>query len=153
MSIKTFVLLKTMLDHSPPMLMIVSIKLEKSRYVIFLEFWPAEGQPFIIYIKLWRQVCLLTPHKLSVVSSGSWNVFYVPKFAPCQLLLKLSGLWSIDSEIGLRKLLFDKMAPVARNLFQIRSQSYFDANIVSLGVLPSISEALHKYGLFSYFDS
>ena len=79
---------------------------------------------------------------------------------PCQLLLKLSGLWSIDSEIGLRKLLFlgrlltgDKMAPVVHNLFQIRSQSYFDANIVSLGVLPSTCEALHKYGLFSYFDS
>ena len=34
------------------------------------------------------------------------NVFYVPKFPPCQLLLKLSGLWSIDSEIGFRKLLF-----------------------------------------------
>ena len=45
------------------------------------------------------------------------------------------------------------MAAVVRNLFQIRSQSYFDANIVSLGVLPSICEALHKYGLFSYFDS
>ena len=65
----------------------------------------------------------------------------------------MSGLWSIDSEIGLRKLLLDKMAPVVRNLFQIRSQNYFDANIVSLGVWPSISEALHKYGLFSYCDS
>ena len=78
----------------------------------------------------------------------------------CQFLLKLSGLWSIDSEIDLRKLLFlgrlltsDKMALVVRNLFQIRSQSYFDANIVSLGVLASICEALHKYGLFIYFDS
>ena len=39
------------------------------------------------------------------------------------------------------------------SLFQIRSQSYFDANIVSLGVLPSRCEALHKFGLFSYFDS
>ena len=45
------------------------------------------------------------------------------------------------------------MAPVVRNLLQIRSQSYFDANIVSLGVLRSICETLHKYGLFSYFDS
>ena len=47
------------------------------------------------------------------------------------------------------------MAPVVhvRNLLQIRPQSYFDANIVSLGVLQSIYEALHKYGLFSYFDS
>ena len=47
----------------------------------------------------------------------------VQELAPCQLLLKLSGLWSIDGEIGLRKLLFlgrlltcDKMAPVIRNL-------------------------------------
>ena len=47
----------------------------------------------------------------------------------------------------------DKMAPVVRNLFEIRSQSYFDANIISFGVLPVICEALHKYGLFSYFDS
>ena len=63
-------------------------------------------------------------------------------------------------KVGFRKLLFlgrlltnDKMAPVVRNLFQIRSQSYFDADIVSLGVLLSICEALHKHGLFSYFDS
>ena len=63
-------------------------------------------------------------------------------------LLKLSGLWSIDSEIGVRKLLFlgrlltgDKMTPVVRhNLFQIRSQSYFDADIVTLGVLPSLAQ-------------
>ena len=88
------------------------------------------------------------------------NVFYVPKFAPNQLLLTLSGLWFIHSEIGLRKLLFlgcmltgDKMAPVVRNLFEIRSQSYFDANIISLGVLPGICEALHKCGPFSNFDS
>ena len=47
----------------------------------------------------------------------------------------------------------DKMAPVVRNLFEIRSQSYFDANIVSLGVPLSVCEELHKYGLFSYFDS
>ena len=52
-----------------------------------------------------------------------------------------------------RLLTGDKMAPVVRNLFQIRSQSYFDANSVSLGVLPGICEALHKYRLFSYFDS
>ena len=104
----------------------------------------------LIYIKFWRQACLptlqygtelftLTPTLLTKVERcQQWflkNVFYVPKFAPCQLLLKLSGLWSIDSVIGLRKLLFlgrlltgDKMAPVVRNLFQIRSQSYFDAN-------------------------
>ena len=55
------------------------------------------------------------------------------------------------SEIGLGKLLFFcrlltsyKMAPVVRNRFEIRSQSYFDAIIVSSGVLPSICEALHN---------
>ena len=88
-----------------------------------------------------RNLFTLTPTLLTKVKCcQQWfldNAFYVPKFAPCQLLLKLSGLWSIDSEIGLRKLLFgrlltgDKMAPIVRNLFQIRSQSYFDANIVS----------------------
>ena len=122
----------------------------------------------LIYIKFWRQACLptllygtelftLTPTLLAKVERcQQWflkNVFYVPKFAPCQLLPKLSGLWSIESEKAFILGLSAYWRPVARNLFQIRSQSYFDANIVSLGVLPSICEALHKYGLFSYFDS
>ena len=41
------------------------------------------------------------------------------------------------------------MAPVVRNLFQIRSQSFFDPNIVSLGVLSSIFEALYANMNFS----
>ena len=45
------------------------------------------------------------------------------------------------------------MASVVRNLFQIRSQSFFDPNIVSLGVLPSICEAIHRHELFNYFES
>ena len=59
------------------------------------------------------------------------NIFYVPKFAPRLLLLLLSGLNSVESEINIRKLLFlvrlltrENMAPVVRNLFQIRSQSF-----------------------------
>ena len=47
----------------------------------------------------------------------------------------------------------DKMAPVVRNLFEIRTQSYFEANIVSLGTLPTICEVLQKYDLFNYFDT
>ena len=35
----------------------------------------------------------------------------------------------------------------------LRSQSYFDANIVSLGTLPTICEVLQKYDLFDYFDT
>ena len=34
---KNLGVVKTILGHSPPMLMIISIKLEKSGYVIFLE--------------------------------------------------------------------------------------------------------------------
>ena len=129
----------------------------------------------LIYIKFWLEACLpallydtelftLTPTLLAKLERcQQWflkNVFYVPKFASRQLLLKLSGLRSIESEIALRKLLFwgrllteDKMAPVLRNLFEIRIQSYFDANIVSLGTLPTICEVLQKYDLFNYFDT
>ena len=59
------------------------------------------------------------------------NIFYAPKFAPNQLLLKLSGLKSIESEIALRRLLFlgrllsgDKMASVVGEIFEIRADSY-----------------------------
>ena len=44
------------------------------------------------------------------------------------------------------------MAPVVRKLFDTRAKSFFDTNIDSLGILPSICDALKKYGLFSYFD-
>ena len=45
------------------------------------------------------------------------------------------------------------MVPVVGNLFQIRSQTFFVPNIVSLGVLPSICKALHNNELFSYYES
>ena len=48
---------------------------------------------------------------------------------------------------------WDKMTPAVRELFEIRANSYFDTNIVSLGVLSSICEALDKYDLFNDFDS
>ena len=118
--------------------MIILIKLEKKAGMLFSSNFDRRKVNPLIYIKFWRQACLpillygtelftLTPTLLTKVERcQQWslkNVFYLPKFAPCQLLLKLSGLWSIDSEIGLRKLLFldgDKMAPVVCNLFQIR---------------------------------
>ena len=125
--------------------------------------------------KFWRHACLptllygtelftLTPSLLTKLERcQQWflkSIFYVPKLAPRLLLLRLSGLNSVESEISIRKLLFlgrlltgENMAPVVRNLFQIRCQNIFDPNIVSLGVLPSICEALHKYELFNYFES
>ena len=88
------------------------------------------------------------------------NIFYVPKFAPRLRLLRLSGLNSVESEINIRTLLFlgrlltrENMAPVVRNLFQTRSQRFFDPDIVSLGVFASMCEALHKYELFNYLES
>ena len=103
----------------------------------------------LIYIKFWGQACLLSllystelftlrPTLLKLEHCQQWflqNVFYVPKFAPKQLLLKLSGLKSIETEITLRGLLFsrrllsgDKMTPVVRELFEIKANSYFDTN-------------------------
>ena len=87
-------------------------------------------------------------------------IFYVPKLAPNLLLQRLSGLNSIESEIALRKLLFlgrlikePKMAQSGRSLFMSRVESHFDAGVISLGGLPSITEALNKYDLFHFFVS
>ena len=74
------------------------------------------------------------------------NIFYVPVFAPSSLLLKLSALNSIEAEIDLKKLMF--LAPAVRSLFSSRLDSFFDANITSLGVLTTICDSLHKYNLF-----
>ena len=121
MSIKTLVLLKTILGHSPPMLIDNIDKTRKKAVCLFPSNFDRRKVNPLIYIKFWRQACLptllygtepftLTPTLLAKVErcqqSFLKNVFYVPKFAPCELLLKLSGLWSIDSEIGFRKLVF-----------------------------------------------
>ena len=114
----------------------------------------------LIYIKFWQQACLpsllygtelFTPAATLLAKlerCQQWflkNVFYGPKFVPKQLLLKLSGLNSIESEIALRMLMF------LGRLLKIRANSYFDTNIVSLGDL--ICETLHKCDLFNHFDS
>ena len=86
------------------------------------------------------------------------NIFYVPSFAHSTLILKLSGLNSVESEIDVNRLLSfgrlitePKMATVVKNLFRSRAESYFYSNISSTGVLPNICEALRKYDLFDYF--
>ena len=45
------------------------------------------------------------------------------------------------------------MAPTLRNLFESRTESYFDTTITSVSVMLSISEVLVKYDLFQYFES
>ena len=76
--------------------------------------------PFV-YIKFWRQACLpsllngvelftVTPTLIEKFERCQlWflkNLFFVPKFTPRHLLLKLSELNSVESEIALRKFLF-----------------------------------------------
>ena len=47
----------------------------------------------------------------------------------------------------------NELTPTVRKLFHYRVDSFFDENISSLGILPSIHEALHRYELFDYFES
>ena len=44
------------------------------------------------------------------------------------------------------------MAPSVRHLLRSRTESLFDKDVKSTGILPSICEALNKYDLFNYFE-
>ena len=125
-------------------------------------------------VKFWRQACLpsllfdaelftITPSLLlELERCQSWflkKLFYMPDFASRALLLRLAELNSIEAEIDMRKLLFlghlvtePKMAPSLRNLLRSRTESLFDKDVKSIGILPSICEALNKYDLFNYFE-
>ena len=46
-----------------------------------------------------------------------------------------------------------KMSPAVKNLFDSRTKSFFDSDVTSFGVSPSIAEALPKYELFYYFEN
>ena len=67
---------------------------------------------------------------------------------------------SIESEIAIKKLLFlgclikePKMSPAVKSLFDSRTKSFFNSDITSQGVLPSIAEVLQKYVLFDYLEN
>ena len=146
---------------------------KKAGMIFASSFDRRKVNPFV-YIKFWRQACLpsllygvelftVTPTLIEKFERCRlWclkNLFFVPKFTPRHLLLKLSGLNSVESEIALRKFLFlgrliteTKMASIVCEFFDTRANSFFDTSIDSLGVLPSICDALKKYGLFCYFD-
>ena len=100
----------------------------------------------LVYVKFWKQACLpsilfgaelwtLTPTLLLKLERCQYwflkRIFYVPEFAPDPLLLKLSGLNSIESEVANKKLLFlvrlirePKMTPLIKNLFDSRTTLY-----------------------------
>ena len=75
----------------------------------------------LVYIKFWKQACspsllfgselfTLTPSLLLNLERYQLrfvkNIFYVPSFGHSTLILKLSGLNSIESEIDVKRLLF-----------------------------------------------
>ena len=102
--------------------------------------------------KLWKQACLpslsfgavlwtLSPTLLLKLERCQYwllkHIFYVPEFVPGPLLLKLSGLNSIESEVATEKLLFlgrlitePNMAPLIKNLCDSRTKSFFDFDLV-----------------------
>ena len=45
------------------------------------------------------------------------------------------------------------MTPLIKNHFDSRTKSFFDSDISSSGVLPSIAEPLEKFDLFYYFET
>ena len=86
------------------------------------------------FFALWYRDVYRTPTLLEKFERcQQWflrHVFYVPEFAPKRLLLKLSRLNAIESEIALKKLLFlgrltnkQTMTPALRSLFELRSKS------------------------------
>ena len=109
---------------------------KKAGMNFFSDFNRRKTNP-LIYIKFWRQACLpslLFGIELFTLNASQliklercqqWflkNIFYV--FASSSLLLKLSGLNSIEAEIDFKKLMFlgplinePKMAHAVRSLF------------------------------------
>ena len=72
-------------------------KERKKAGMIFSSDFNRRKTNLLIYIQFWRQTRL------------QWfleNIFYVPNFAPNSLLLKLSGLNSVESEIDHKNLMF-----------------------------------------------
>ena len=132
----------------------------KANLLIYVKFWRTACLPMLLY---GAELFMFTPTLLlRLEHCQCWflkNIFYVPKFAPGPLLLALSCLNSVESEIATRKLLLLgrlinelKMSPAVKSLLDSRTKRFFDSDITSLGVLPcSIAEALHKYELFHYF--
>ena len=150
-------------------------KTRKKAGMIFSSSFDRRKTNPLIFVKFWRQVCLplllfgseLFSLTLSLLLKLErlqlWflkNIFYLPLFAHSTLVLRISGLNSIESEIDVKRLLFlgrlitqPKMSVAVRTLFQSKTESFFDVNIISIGVVSCICEALQKYDLFDHFKA
>ena len=108
------------------------------------------------YLRLLPVCCL----SLNAVSPGFLKkIFHAPDFTPRALLLRLTELSSVEVEIDTKKLLFlgrlvtePKMKPSVRYLLRSRTESLFDTDVKSTGILLNICEALNKYDLFNHFE-
>ena len=146
-------------------------KTRKKAGMIFSSSFDRRKTNPLIFVKFWRQACLpsllfgselfsLTPSLLLKLERCQlWflkNIFYLPSFAHSTLVLKISGLNSIESEIDVKRLLFlgrlitqPKTSVAVRTLFQSRTESFFDVNIISIGVVSCICEALQNMTLLT----
>ena len=142
--------------------MIISPNLDRRKVnpLIFVQFYRQSCLPSLLF---GAELFTLTPGLLlKLECCQSWflkYIFHVPSLAPGLLLLKMWGLNSIASEVAIRKLLFlghlitePNMSPTVRNLFESRTESYFDTTVTYVGAMLSISEVLVKYELFQYFE-
>ena len=149
-------------------------KTRKKAGMIFSSDFDRRKTNPLVCIKFWRQACLpcllfgtelfsLNASQLGKLERcQQWfleNVFHMPRFAAGKLLLRLANLNSTESVIDLKKLLFlgrliteTKMPPTVKGLFQCRVDDFFNSSLISIGVLPSICDALRKYDLFHYLQ-
>ena len=87
------------------------------------------------------------------------KVFNLPKFSSHLLLLKISGLISVENEIAKRELFFfARMAlstsdTVHGKLFQARVRSFLSIQNNSFGFIKDVVFLMHKYSLSDYFDN
>ena len=86
-------------------------------------------------------------------------MFHLPKFSSHLLLLKISGLISVENEIAKRKLFFfARMAlsifdTVLCKLFQARVRSFLTIQNNSFGFIKDVVFCMHKYSLSDYFHN
>ena len=87
------------------------------------------------------------------------KVFHLPKFSSHLLLLKISGLISVENEIAKCKLFFfARMAlstsdTVLCKLFQARVRSFLTIQNNSFGFIKDVVFFMHKYSLSDCFDN
>ena len=126
----------------------------------------------LIYTKLWKQTCLpslvfgselwsLTKTDMACLECcQNWfikKVFNLPKFSSHLLLIKISGLISVENEIAKKNLIFyahmafSTSDTVLCKLFQARVRSFLTIQNNSFGFIKNVVFLMHKYSLSDYF--